>query len=76
MKILKDDVLPAHDRLIHILHEDFTNAKTDHGVWKLPNGDQYYRLCLEYHTTTKMSPEEIFELGKTHVERIQNDMRR
>ncbi len=76
LKILKIDVSPAYDRLLNILHEDLSNAKTDHGVWKLPNGDKYYKLCLEYHTTTNMSPEDIHELGKKHVERIQNEMRR
>ena len=69
-------VRPAYDRLLKNLHEDLSNAQTDHGVWKLPQGDRYYKLCLEYHTTTNMSPEEIYELGKEHVDRIQNEMRR
>ncbi|CAF3274924.1 unnamed protein product [Rotaria sp. Silwood2] len=76
LKILKTNVIPAYDRLLNILHEDLSNATTDHGVWKLPNGDKYYKLCLEYHTTTNMSPDEVHELGKKHVERIQNEMRR
>ena len=69
-------VSPAYDRLLNILHEDLSIDKSDHGVWKLPNGDEYYRLCLEFHTTTKMSPDEIHALGIKHVERIQNEMRR
>ncbi|CAF3376662.1 unnamed protein product [Rotaria socialis] len=76
LKILQTDVLEAHDRLLNVLREDLSNATTDHGLWKLPNGDKYYKLCLEFHTTTNMSPDEIFELGKKHVERIQNEMRR
>lgn len=75
MNILKNDVSPAYDRLLNILREDFSNAKTDHGVWKLPNGDKYYKACLEYHTTTNMSPDDIHQLGIKHVERIQNEMR-
>ncbi|CAF3231937.1 unnamed protein product [Rotaria sp. Silwood2] len=76
LKIIKINVIPAYDRLLNILYEDLSNAKTDHGVWKLPNGDKYYKICLEYHTTTNMSPDEIHELGKIHVERIQNEMRK
>ncbi|CAF4527513.1 unnamed protein product [Rotaria sp. Silwood1] len=75
LEILKIYIVPAYDRLLNILYEDLSNATTDHGVWKLPNGDKYYKLCLEYHTTTNMNPDEIHELGKIHVERIQNEMR-
>ena len=67
---------PAYDRLLSVLREDLASAQTDHGVWKLPNGDEYYRRCLEFHTTTKMTPSAIHELGEGHVERIQNEMRR
>ncbi|CAF0722152.1 unnamed protein product [Adineta steineri] len=75
LKILKINVCPAYDRLLNTLYEDLSNTKTDHGVWKLPNGDKYYQLCLEYHNTTTMTAENIHELGKKHVERIQNEMR-
>lgn len=30
---------------------------TDHGVWKLPAGSEYYRRCLRSHTTTDMTPD-------------------
>lgn len=75
IRILQTDVNAAYDRLLTVLREDFSNAKTDHGVWKLPQGDLYYQLCLEFHTTTKMSAEEIHSMGLKHVERIQNEMR-
>ncbi|CAF4133871.1 unnamed protein product [Rotaria sp. Silwood2] len=61
LKILQTNVIPAYDRLLNILPQDLSNATTDHGVWKLPNGDKYYKLCLEYHTTTNMSPDEVYE---------------
>ena len=75
LKIIQIDVNAAYDRLLAVLREDFSQATTDHGVWKLPDGDRYYQLCLEYHTTTKMTPEEIYTMGIHHVERIQNEMR-
>ena len=76
LAILKINVIPAYDRLLYILHEDLSNVKTDHGVWKLPNGDKYYELCLEYHTTTNMKPNDIHQLGRRHVEKMQNAMRK
>ncbi|MCK5052186.1 MAG: DUF885 domain-containing protein [Candidatus Cloacimonetes bacterium] len=47
--------------------------KTDNvpGVWKLPNGDKFYQFCLQKHTTTNLTPEEIYQLGLKEVARIQ-----
>lgn len=75
LDILRRDVCPAYERLLNVLRGDLANASSDHGVWKLPEGDRFYELCLEFHTTTKMSPDEVHEMGKKHVDRIQNEMR-
>jgi uncharacterized protein (DUF885 family) len=50
-------------------------AKGDNGVWDLPKGDAFYAHNLQYHTTTKMTPDEVFELGEKEVARIQGEMR-
>jgi uncharacterized protein (DUF885 family) len=76
LTIINVHVSPAYDRLIEVLDENLSNTKSDHGVWKLPNGDKYYQLCLAFHTTTDMSPADIHQLGLKHVERIQTEMRR
>jgi uncharacterized protein (DUF885 family) len=76
LNIVQVDVCPAYDRLLNVLHDDLRVSQTDHGVWNLPGGDRYYQLCLEFHTTTTMTPDHVHELGKTHLERIQNEMRR
>jgi len=45
------------------------------GAWSLPKGDEFYANQLQYHTTTKMSPEEIYQTGLNEVARIQDEMR-
>jgi uncharacterized protein (DUF885 family) len=51
------------------------SATTDDGVWKHPDGDDFYAYRLRLMTTTDMSPDEIHDLGLAEVERIHNEMR-
>ena len=39
-----------------------------------PNGAQYYQDCLNFHTTTTMSPKEIHQLGLDEVARMRQSM--
>lgn len=68
---LKTDVYPAYRLMIEHLDVAHQAADDRAGVWKLPDGDEYYRHCLRTHTTTDLTPEEIHELGLAEVARIQ-----
>mmetsp|Transcript_18640 Transcript_18640/g.53587 ORF Transcript_18640/g.53587 Transcript_18640/m.53587 type:complete len:633 (-) Transcript_18640:45-1943(-) len=39
-----------------------------------PNGAQYYQDCLNFHTTTTMTPKEIHQLGLNEVGRMRQSM--
>ena len=39
-----------------------------------PDGEQYYKDCLKFHTTTSMTPQEIHQLGLDEVARIRQTM--
>jgi uncharacterized protein (DUF885 family) len=39
-----------------------------------PNGKEYYKACLEFHTTTTMTPEEIHQMGQDEVQRVREAM--
>ena len=72
---LKDKVKPAYERLIAWLNEDMTNAPSGKvGALTLPNGAEWYNASLELLTTTKMTADEIHELGLSEVKRIQAEM--
>jgi uncharacterized protein (DUF885 family) len=73
-KALTEQVGPAYKKLSAHLAELGKDAKNQ-GVWALPDGAEYYAYRLEYNTTTKMTPDEIHELGLKEVARIQNEMR-
>jgi uncharacterized protein (DUF885 family) len=68
-------VLPAYRLLSDYLGELKSIASNTVGVWQFPDGEAYYAQCLQHHTTTGLSADEIHELGKQHVERVQAEMR-
>ena len=74
-KALLTDVGPGYRRLIALMRLHQARAGGDDGVWRLPNGKEYYTERLRYHTTTNLSPDQIHALGLEEVARIQAEMR-
>jgi len=68
-------VFEAYKKLITYLEHLQSIATTEDGVWKLPDGDSYYRYLLRLMTTTTMSPEEVHQTGLKEVARLSNEMR-
>jgi uncharacterized protein (DUF885 family) len=50
------------------------SASTDIGVWHLPQGEDFYRYCIERHTTLPLQPEEVFALGEQEVARLKSEL--
>lgn len=67
-------VYPAYRELLAYLKRLAPKATSNDGVWRLPDGDVYYREAVEQNTTTLMSPEEIHQIGLAEVERIGAEM--
>lgn len=72
---LEVSVYPAYQRMISYFEQLEAKSTTDDGVWKFPNGKEYYRHVLKAHTTTNLTPEEVFELGQKEVALIEGNMR-
>ncbi len=71
---MSQTVQPAYARLIDFVDGLRNDATTEDGVWKLPDGDDYYAYALRHHTTTDLSAEEIHQLGLDEVDRIQAEI--
>lgn len=69
-EIVRDVVNPAYDRTIAYFEGLGGEATNDAGVWKLPDGDAFYRYCVKSRTTTDLSPEDIHQLGLSEVARV------
>jgi uncharacterized protein (DUF885 family) len=72
---ITNSVYPAYTKLIDYFNGVLPRTTTDDGVWKLPDGDAYYAWALREHTTTKLQPQELHELGLREVTRIEAEMR-
>lgn len=66
---------PAYRRLRDEMVRQQGLAPTDDGVWRFPDGANYYRALLSQYTTTDMTAEQIHQLGLSEVKRIHGEMR-
>ncbi len=67
--------LPGYQRLLTEMRRQQTIAPTDDGIWRLPQGEQYYAALLRSYTTTDLTADEIHNIGLREVERIHGEMR-
>ena len=73
-KALNESVKPAYEKLIAFLEDQSKRANDDAGVWKFPDGADFYRSALHRSTTTNLSASQIHEIGLTDVARIHAEM--
>ncbi len=80
MKIVTENVYPALDRQIALVKDMRAKAVHDAGVWRLPQGSQYYADSLMQATTTNFTPEEVHKTGLAvvadYTARIDADMKK
>jgi len=65
----------GYEALIAASDEAAPLCTTQDGVWRIPDGDEYYAYRVRLGTGLSMSAAEIHEFGLAEVERIQNEMR-
>jgi len=72
--VVRDQVAPALARQVAELQRQRTGATMDAGVWKLPQGEDYYAWALRAGTTTTMRPDEVHQLGLDQLAALQSEM--
>ena len=73
--VIRENVKPAFEGVLDFMESNYENANKHHGVWSLPNGEDYYAARLRSYTTTNYSAEEIHQIGLAEVERIGKRMK-
>lgn len=61
-------------RLIGSLERVRPQARSNDGVWRLPDGEAYYAHQVKQSTTTDLTPDQIHRTGLSEVARIQAEM--
>src|SRR6266487_4115192 len=62
-KALNESVKPAYEKLIAFLDGQSKRANDDAGVWKFPDGAEFYSSALRHTTTTNLSADQIHQIG-------------
>ena len=76
-ELLDGVVKDAWQTFVNFLESDYVpNLRDEISATKgYPDGEQYYKDCLKFHTTTSMTPQEIHQLGIDEVARIRQTMK-
>jgi len=70
-------VVPAFRKFRAFFTGEYLPAGCDQvGIWQLPDGESMYAFFARQHTTTRLAPREIHEIGLREVERIRSEMAR
>jgi len=74
-KALVSSLKPGYEQLISYAGKLQSKADERDGVWKLPEGEDFFTVKLQRTTTTDLSSQEIHDLGLSEVARIHDEMR-
>jgi uncharacterized protein (DUF885 family) len=67
---LLSSVLPAYQTLIAELKIQRELTPAGDGVWRLPDGENWYKNRLSWFTTTDLSADQVHQIGLDNVQRI------
>ena len=73
--LITEQINPAYAKLHEFLvNEYLPNSRESIGIKDVPNGKSWYEDLASYHTTTKLSPDEIHAIGLKEIKRIRQEM--
>ena len=72
--ITTGQIAPALERQLAELQAQRAVATGDPGISARPHGVEFYRWALKASTTTTLSPDEVHELGRGELQRLQARM--
>jgi uncharacterized protein (DUF885 family) len=73
--VIEQKIIPAHQKLKEFFETEYIPAcRETAGIDALPGGKDFYNYSIKRYTTTDLSADSIFALGKAEVYRISNEM--
>ncbi|MGH8174916.1 MAG: DUF885 domain-containing protein [Steroidobacter sp.] len=75
LSLVRDRIVPVQRKFAEFLARDYAPAARPAIGWRsTPQGEASYRFLVRRETTTKMTPDEIHQLGQAEVARIRGLM--
>jgi uncharacterized protein (DUF885 family) len=72
---IRDSINPAYAKFTVFVRDEYApKGRTEPGVWSLPDGVERYAFRVKESTTTKLTPEEIHQIGLAQVKEIETRM--
>ena len=72
---ISKQVLPAYARFGKYLTDVYIpHGRTEYGIWSIPDGDAYYAFRIRQSTTTKLTADQIHQIGLDEVKRDEAEM--
>ena len=72
--IVRDHVLPAHQRALAWVRSERGRASDAPGVSNLPRGAEFYAAALRIETTTDLTPDQIHTIGLNRVAELNREL--
>ncbi|MEZ5970742.1 MAG: DUF885 domain-containing protein [Hyphomonadaceae bacterium] len=72
--IVRDHILPAHQRALAWVRAERSRASDAPGVSNLPQGAEYYAAVLRIETTTDLTPDQIHTIGLNRVAELNREL--
>jgi uncharacterized protein (DUF885 family) len=73
--VIEQKIIPTHQKLKAFFEKEYIPAcRETSGIDAIPNGKEYYNFAIKRYTTTDLTADSIFALGKAEVERISKEM--
>ncbi len=76
-KMVAEQVIPKFKAFNDFMINEYLPAgRETSGISAIPNGEAYYNNRIKYYTTTTMTADEVFDLGKSEVARLSSEMQK
>ena len=73
--LIEQKINPEYTKLLLFLEDEYLPKSRDSiGIKDVPNGSAWYEVLANYHTTTKLTPDEIHNIGLDEIKRIRIEM--
>lgn len=73
--LIEQKINPEYTKLLLFLEDEYLPKSRDSiGIKDVPNGSAWYEVLANYHTTTKLTPDEIHNIGLSEIKRIRIEM--